>query len=391
MTESQEQALHSHLQRTASLGKAARWCVVGAGHGGLCLAGHLGLMGYEVSLYNRTDEPLAGVRWQGGVMLSGAVEGFGPVSLATSDIGRAVAHADIIMVVTPATAHRALATAMAPHLKDGQIIILNPGRTGGALELRQVFQSLVPQLNIVVGEAQTFLYASRAISRTEGRIFKIKNAVPLATLPACWIPDTLRILNDAFPSFVAGNNVLSTSLENIGAVFHPALTLMNAGWIEATGGNFEYYLQGITPTIARMLEQVDAERIAVATALGLQSVSAREWLYRSYDSPGFTLHEAIHNTGAYSGIKAPPTIAHRYISEDVPMSLVPMSEMGRLFGIPTPTIDLVIQLASMVHGCDYRARGRTVEHMGIANLSIRQIQQLAVGVAVESQAEMILR
>ncbi len=382
MPESADLQLSGLLSDMAARGRALRFCVVGAGHGGLCMAGHLGLMGFSVKLYNRSEENLRAVRWQGGVTLSGAVEGFGPVELATTDMNRAIADVDVVMVVTPATAHRALARLMAEHLQVGQIVVLNPGRTGGALEFRRIIQELRGPFNGVIAEAQTFVYASRALSRGEGHIFKIKNAVPLATLPSCWIPSTLAVLDQAFPSFVAGNNVLSTSLENIGAVFHPALTLLNAGWIEATGGDFEYYLQGITPSVAHILEGVDAERIAVATALGLQSVSAREWLYRTYDSPGATLYDAIRNTGAYVGIKAPPTIAHRYIWEDVPMSLVPMASLGRLLGISTPTIDLVIDLACRLHRKDYRAEGRHVVDMGLQGLSVKQIQQLAAGVVV---------
>ena len=86
--------------------------------------------------------------------------------------------------------------------------------------------------------------------------------------------------------FVAGTNVLATSLENIGAVFHPALTILNAGWIEATHGDFEYYLQGITPSVAKVLERVDEERLAVARGLGVRSMSKREWLYLSYRFDG---------------------------------------------------------------------------------------------------------
>lgn len=383
MGETEELTIGSLLRKTREKGRNVRYCVIGAGHGGMCLAAHLGLMGFPVRIYNRSDEHLYGIRWQGGIRLTGAVEGFGPVELATCDIHKAIEDVDVIMVVTPATAHRSLALLMAPHLHNGQIIVLNPGRTGGALEVRNSIKTQAPDVSVIVAEAQTFLYASRAMSRSEGHIYKIKNAVPLATLPSCWIPDVLAILNEAFPCFVPGNNVLSTSLENIGAVFHPALTIMNAGWIEGSAGDFDYYLQGITPSVAVLLEKIDAERMAVAAALGLQSVSAREWLYRSYDSHGKSLYEAIRNTGAYSGLKAPTTINHRYIWEDVPMSLVPMSSLGSMLGIATPTIDMIINLGSILHGKDYRAEGRTTEHMGLSGLTVKQIQQLAAGVSTQ--------
>jgi opine dehydrogenase len=376
----QDERLAGMLRAAREKGKDARWCVVGAGNGGLAMAGHLGILGYPVKLYNRTPERLAGVRWHGGIKVSGAVEGFGPVRAATADMAETVGDADVVMVVTPATAHRSVAALLTPHLHDGQLVVLNPGRTGGALEVRKVFADAGVTAAVVVAETQTFLYASRAISPWEAHIYRIKNANPFATLPSYWIPTALAILNGPFPQFVAGSNVLSTSLENIGAVFHPALTIMNAGWIEATRGDFDYYLQGITPAVAKVLERVDAERLRVASALGIRSMSAREWLYVSYDSSGRDLYEAIRNTEGYRGIRAPQSIAHRYIWEDVPMSLVPIASLGAMLGVATPVTDMIIDLGSMLHGTDYRAAGRTVESLGLAGLTLRQIRQMVGGV-----------
>jgi opine dehydrogenase len=371
----------ARLRQVRAKGSGTVFCVIGAGHGGLAMAGHLGILGHPVNLYNRTDDNLAGVRWHGGVKVDGAVVGFGPVALATSDLPEALDGADVVMVVTPSTAHRGLAAAMAPHVRDGQLVVLNPGRTCGALEIRKVFDDEGVTASVVIAETQTFLYASRAVSRWEAHIFRIKNAVPFATLPSFLIPDALAVLNLAFPQFVAGSNVLATSLENIGAVFHPALTILNAGWIEATHGDFEYYLQGITPSVARLLEKIDAERLAVASAVGVRSMSAREWLYLSYDSPGKDLYEAIRNTVSYRGIKAPPGIDHRYIWEDVPMSLVPIASLGEMLGVATPAIRMTIELGSILHSTDYWAVGRTVESLGLSGMSVRQIRQMVAGAA----------
>jgi opine dehydrogenase len=109
-------------------------------------------------------------------------------------------------------------------------------------------------------------------------------------------------------------------------------------------------------------------------------MSAREWLYVSYDSPGRDLYEAIRNTESYRGIRAPQGIAHRYISEDVPMSLVPIASLGAMLGVATPVTDMIIDLGSMLHDTDYRAGGRTVESLGLAGLTVRQIRQMVGGV-----------
>jgi opine dehydrogenase len=191
--------------------------------------------------------------------------------------------------------------------------------------------------------------------------------------------DVLPIIRKALPQFVPGDNVLKTSLDNIGAVFHPAITVLNAGRIEDTHGDFEYYLEGVTPAIASVLEAIDQERVNVASALGIRANTAREWLYLAYDAAGKVLLDAMRANPGYSGIKSPGTIQHRYISEDVPASLVPIASIGEMLKVPTPTIRAVITLASAMHGVDYWAEGRTVERLGIAGMSVKDIRFLVVG------------
>jgi opine dehydrogenase len=159
----------------------------------------------------------------------------------------------------------------------------------------------------------------------------------------------------------------------MGAVFHPALTLLNAGWIEHTQGEYQFYIDGVTPAIARILERVDRERITVAMAMGVRAQSATEWLARAYSAHGDNLYDAIHANPGYQGINAPRSIYHRYIFEDVPFSLVPIAALGRRFGVDVQGIDTLIDLACIMHGTDYRHRGRTLARMGLEGLSIEEI------------------
>jgi len=357
---------------------APTFAVLGAGHGGLAMAGHLALMGFRTSLWNRSTERVDHVNDRGGVDLEGVVEGFGRVDVATNDIGEAVEDADVVMVVVPANAHRDVARQCAHHLETGQIVLLNPGRTFGAIEFMQVLREAGTRERPTIAEAQTFLYVSRHTDFARARIMHIKNSVPLAAIPAHKTPDVLAVVRRAFPQFVAATNVLETGLDNIGAIFHPTLTLLNAARIESTHGDFEYYLEGVSPMTARVLEAADAERVAIGTALGVHLHTAREWLYLAYSSAGKTLYEAIQATPGYKGVRAPSTLTHRYILEDVPMSLVPMVSAGRQLGVETPTLSSLIHIASLIHSCDFWKTGRTMERLGMAGLSVRQIRRLAL-------------
>jgi len=352
------------------------FCVLGAGHGGQALAAHLAILGFDVSLYNRTYARIKQIAVLGGINLEGEVKGFGKLSLVTDNIEEAIKDREILMIVVPAYAHRSLAEKMAPYLKNGQKIVLNPGRTGGALEVRTVLKEKGIKKEVIIAEAQTFIYASRSENPGQVRIFRIKNAIPVAAIPAYRTVELLNRLKIALPQFVPGDNVMNTSLDNIGAIFHPALTILNAGRIESTRGDFQYYVEGITPSVSLVLEKMDRERVAVAAALGIRVLTAREWLYVAYDAVGKTLYEAIQNNEGYKGIMAPPTLNTRYIEEDIPMSLVPIASLGDMLGIPIPTIKAIIHLACIIHNCNYWEKGRTAEKLGIANLSPKEITRL---------------
>jgi len=352
------------------------YTVIGAGHGGKAMAAHLALMGFPVTLYNRTAENVAAICRRGGIDLEsfqGGPYGFGKLAQVTSDMGEALAEAEIVMVVVPSSAHADVARVTAPHLRDGQIVVLNPGRTGGALEFIRVLRDHGCQADVTVAETETLIYASRSDGPAQARIFSIKEAVPLAAMPATRTERVLEALSPAYPQFIDGGNVLHTGLNNMGAIFHPALTILNAGRIESTNGEFQFYIEGVTPAVARVLEVLDRERVTVAAALGIRARTALEWLKIAYDATGESLYEAIHNQPGYYGIKAPPTLNHRYIFEDVPMSLVPMAALGQRYGVSVRAMDSIIRLACIIHRTDYWRRGRTLDKLGIAELSVSEL------------------
>lgn len=358
--------------------KELRICVLGAGHGGLAMAGHLAIMGFDVNLYNRGRRRLRAVVHRKGIKVEGGVNGFGKIKLASNHIEECIKDADILMVAVPANGHRFIAKICAPYLKENQIVVLNPGRTGGTLEFFQTLKEQGLKKFPFLAEAQTFIYASRSLGPAHARIFSIKNSVPLATLPAYWIPGVLKVINRAYPQYVPGDNIFKTSFDNIGAIFHPALTILNAAWIEETHGDFEFYIQGASSSVSKVLERLDKERLEVAAALGIKAMSARNWLYTAYSATGKDLYEAIHDNPGYIGISAPDRLHHRYIDEDVPMSLVPLASIGDMLKVETSTIKFIIHIASIMRGKDFWIEGRTVEKLGITGMSIKDIRMLAV-------------
>ena len=354
-----------------------RVTVIGAGNGGKSMAAEMATRGLEVTLYNRTAENIEAIRLIGSIELT-TEDGrqlTGNLAHVTSDLVEAVPGADLIMVVVPASGHRDIALGVAPHLTDGQIVLLNPGRTGGALEFAQGLREGGCTGHPIICEAETFLFAARSMGPAQARIFRTKYSVPVAAFPTTYTEKALAIIRQVYPRFIPAQSVLHTSLNNMGAVFHPALTLLNAGWIESTQGDFEFYMDGVTPATARVLEALDRERVTVAAACGIRAQTAIEWLYRAYTADGGDLYEAMHANQGYRGIKAPNRLQHRYIFEEIPCSLIPISELGRQYGVDTPTVHSFIHLATIVHGRDFWREGRTLDRLGIKGLSVQELHR----------------
>jgi opine dehydrogenase len=352
-----------------------RYTVIGAGHGGKAMAAELAARGYAVTLYNRTAENIGEIAARGAIDLEceDKVSRCCRLARVTADIGEALAGANVIMVVVPASGHRHVAQSCCPHLCDGQIVVLNPGRTGGALEFRRVLDLAGCTADVTVAEAATFIFASRSTGPAQARIFRRKNSVPLAALPASSTNHVLKVIGEVYPQFIPAPNVLYTSLDNMGAIFHPALTLLNAGWIERTQGDFQFYVDGVTRSTAHVLEVLDRERVTIAAALGVQARPALRWLKEAYSAEGNTLHEAMQANAGYQGIKAPRNLHHRYVLEDVPFSLVPLTSLGTQFGVDTWAIDAMVRLACVVYGTNFYERGRTVDDMGLKGLRVSEV------------------
>lgn len=352
------------------------YCVIGAGNGGIAMAGYLSMIGYKVNLYNRTLEKILPLIKDPAIHLTGEENGIGILNMATSDIGKAIHNVDIIMVTTPALGHYDIAKEMAPYLQDGQIVVLNPGRTGGALEVYETLLRERKRNNIIVAEAQTFIYAARVSDINKAHIFKSKIEVSLAAIPATKTNYVLELINDAYPQFTSAKDVLETSINNYGAILHPAPTILNSGQIERCSP-FEYYREGITPSVATFLEKMDSERMSIGRLLQVDTVSAIQWLYESYGAKGDTLYEAIQNNPGYVGLQAPQGLDTRYIYEDVPCSLVPMESMAALFGMKTPAISSMIDIAEIMTKRDFRGEGRSADRLGLEGLSITEMHLLA--------------
>ena len=346
--------------------------IIGAGNGGQAIGGFLSMQGYEVSICDTDSAKIEKLKKIGNIKLQGKINGVGKISYFSTESSEIIPSADIIMVTTTANAHQAVARSIAPFIKDKQIIILNPGRTCGALVFKQALKNAGCNKRYYLAEAQTLVYACRLIEDGTVNIIGIKDEVLLSALPASDTEYILSKLNVLYPCFAKTDNVLRTSLENIGAIFHPCVCLFNAATIERQ--NEFWFYRDMTEQIAHFIEKFDAERIAVGKAYGIDLLNVTEWIKFAYnDTVGETLCERMKSNPAYHDIKAPGTIFTRQLTEDIPTGVLPIMELGKAVGVSTPLLESMVNIVESLLDTDFHTKGRTLKNLGLEGMSRDEI------------------
>ncbi len=356
--------------------------VLGAGNVGCALAGDLARRGVDVRLFNRTPERLAPIQEAGGLTLTGRLEGFAQLPVVTTVLEEALSGAGVLAVCVPATALPAYAPLLATAATADHVVWLNPGQSGGALYVAAAIERLTGRRDLPICQLTTSAHTARMSEPATVRVLNLSR-VGVAAFPNRHADECHDRLDALLPGqFDRIDSVLESDLLNLNALLHPPGMVLNAGWVESTGGGFTFYDQGMTPAVGRMVDQVDAERRALAERLGVPTITLVDALHGA----GFTTAEGAASGRTYDAVKAstalgtmmaPSSLDHRYLHEDVGWGLVPWTHLGRAAGVPMPATEVLVDLAGMMNGVDYRDTGLTLARMGLAGLSAGEISDYA--------------
>src|SRR5215470_651037 len=359
----------------------SRVAVVGGGAGGAAAVVELVAAGHEVRFWSRAAQTLAPFKAQGGVAYDGVFgSGLAQPQLMTSDLVAAIEAAEVILVCLPTFAHRSVALALA-HAGSSTPVVLNPGHTGGALEFRHTFRSLGSALP-PIAEFSTLTYVARKYTPARVTITGRARSVRLAALPdGKSAADAARML---FPSARTVRDVLACDLANVNMVLHSPGAVLGAAWVEATAGDFTFYVQGMTSGVARVMRALDEERRAVARAFDhelpplvkeMQAIGTVEASIHDIDD----LVAAISSGEANRKIKAPDSLQHRYYREDFGHGLLPFIALASIANVDVPVALSLMRIAQTFLGYDLSTEGRTAERMGIADLDRNGLLKLVGG------------
>ncbi|WP_246672184.1 MULTISPECIES: NAD/NADP octopine/nopaline dehydrogenase family protein [unclassified Mesorhizobium] len=360
------------------------YAVIGTSEGALALAAELRLAGHRVLLSDRQAccETIESLVAAPGLDLDCQVESFvgGKQQIlvtgiqVTGDLASATAEADVIILMTPQTAYEELLGAFAGALRHDQIILLSPGGLGGSLLVNRLAANAGAN-GILVGQTASMPIGGRTTSPYGLRILSKKRLLPVGVFPARRTQELLDRLKRDFPQLIPTANALECGLASAAPGLHPIPMIMNAARIEAEG---PYIYDGyeITPTIARVIEAVDAERQQILRALGVKVTTFADLLEESYGVTGSNFYEVVHNVPAYRRVKSPPDLGYRYLSEDIPTQLVPAVALARGLGVETPLLEAVVAFANAMHGCNYWESGWSLEKLGLSGLEAGAISTL---------------
>ncbi|MFH1593263.1 MAG: NAD/NADP octopine/nopaline dehydrogenase family protein [Candidatus Omnitrophota bacterium] len=362
--------------------------VLGAGNAGHAISFEISLCGGEVMLFEHPNfaKNLDGIRQRGGIEavkelqaegknVPAMLSGFAKIAGLTSDPKEAMDFADIIVMIVPQFAQETIFKLIMPHLRDGQTIVIMPGNFG-SLIFKKIMRENGVNKKITFVETSSIPYAVRVIGPGTVYIEGKKTALSAASLPANEINNAIKTLEGVLILEIKPlKNVLEIGLGNPNMIMHVATATLGMGPMESRKGQIQFYKEGCSPSVAKVLEREDLERIDVGKAFGLELKPFVEIVNEFYNLSMKSIRDFAENTPVHNRMPndSPKSPKERYISEDCPCGLVPVSAFGKAGGVPTPTIDSIINIDNIFNDIDYTKTGLNLDKLGLGGMNKEQI------------------
>lgn len=333
--------------------------IFGGGSTGHAAAAYFTLKGFEVTLCD-TEEfapRFQAIRENGGILLRGKERGFAPVHCVTHDFAAAARSADLLISCVVARRHEEIARAVAPHLHDGQHILVSPGNLGSFV-FRRVFEELGVTAGVTLSELEGNLFPARLTGAAEATVGMPFRAKSFSALPA---RDNQKVI-DAYAGCIEMTpcvNVFDCVINSNNFVTHLGATILSACLIDQKGEKFNLFTDALTPASIRLAELASAERRRVIAAMG----------YQEHSDPMIHMNRLLdpeHNPqlDVFLTLDGPYDTAHRYLTEDGLCAGAFAVSAARRLGVEAPLLEALVVMAGQLNAQDYMACGRTLENLG---------------------------
>jgi opine dehydrogenase len=348
--------------------------ILGAGAVAYGTAAYLIEAGHQATLWSPSGHRTKALAAGASLVTTGAIEGRFRPAIASSCI-HAIADADAVMVVLPANGHKAVFDAAAPHIRNGLPIIISSHMSFGALYLSRLLIARGVETSLIAWG--TTLTTGRQTSTTEVKVNTVRKKIDFATVPQCDSANAMSLCTELFGDrFVERQGLLAIALSNLNPQNHLAIGLTNLTRMEK--GERWNQSEYVTPAVGRLMEALDAERLAIARALEVHVRTVQEHFLLSYNvDPGSVseMNQQMLRNG--HGAFGPGTAESRYVLEDVPFGLEATAQLGRMAGVPAPLHEAGISLLSAAYGRDFSRENDLLKALDMGSMSMGQLQALA--------------
>ena len=350
--------------------------IMGGGNTAFSVAARLSHIGNEICILEHPEfaESVDQISRTGHITLEGVMEnGPAAVSLVTLDPSEALAFSDLLLLIVPAYAHRPFAEFTGSYLTSDHTVVVMPG-TLGSLE----FSALAAEFgvsDITVAEVDTAPYVCRKTSEGSAIIWGEVSSLGLGVFPSARTSNVVSDLKPLFPGISPYEDALQCGLSSMNPVVHPAGVLMNAGRVEYSRGEFYFYEEGVSESVAKVIEAVDEERMTVGRELGYELTPVGKAFHEAGFGPQGTLWEAINGSHMLTRLKAPGTLESRWLTEDIPYGIAAWSKLGTQYGVQTPVIDAFVGIGSIVMGIDAWSEGRGPKQLGLEGMTKKELKE----------------
>jgi opine dehydrogenase len=360
--------------------KVKRVAILGAGNGGITAAADLKLRGFEVSLFElpQFSRNIDLLRERRGEVVLKEPDGEKrtTIEVLTTDIKKALDGAQFVLVTIPSLWVEEFAKISSPHITPEQIIVMHNAACMAAVRFVKAARGLGIKTDFKIGELSTLAYGTRAFpERGEVELSLRVKEFYFAAYPGKRTSELIGAAQQLYSGILPVDNVWGTFLINGNPECHTGISLLNAGRIEYSKGEFWLYVEGITAHTANVLLQVGEERLALGRALGFKlddGTTAR--IKRGYLLPGpEPVHVKYNTSPVFSKIKGPSSLDSRYLIEDISNGLVLYSSLGKALNVPTPASDAIITLGGILLKRNFTTEGTTLEKLGFAGMKREEL------------------
>lgn len=364
-----------------------RVTVLGGGRDARLLAALCLSKGATVTLFSAYGTELQALRNGSGI----TIRGDGPVGTyqvdqdgipsvhTTAELDHAVSGAEIIFLTGPVHKQRTYAMVLADHVRDGQVLVLAPGRSLGAAEAAWLLRIGGCSADCTIVEVQGLPFWAEETGNT-------LHVSPVSTVAAATLPAGRNTVLGAL-NFYFGNidgmqsTVHSGFADGSGLIEVPALLLGGPAIGDGmpavpTGGvpleENRRFRSLIGEQHLSVISAMADERSRVASKFGVRDLpTATDWLNIYAGAP----------KGIGSRPVPGPDEARAIVRCATLGSLAPLSSAAKVCGVATPVTDAMITLASSVLEADIATAGRRLDTIGIDATGVENARQILDDIA----------